>query len=99
THSPVALTANVSSVYTPASNFNGSDSFTYSARDNSGLDSNLATVLITISPVNDAPVANNDAYTTTEDSTLAVGTSLRVLVNDTDVDLDPLTAILGQGPA
>ena len=40
--------------YTPVANFNGTDSFTYKAND--GIeDSNVATVEITVNPVNDAP--------------------------------------------
>ena len=42
--------------YTPNADFNGSDSFTYVANDGVD-DSNIATVTITIAPVNDAPVA------------------------------------------
>jgi cytoskeletal protein CcmA (bactofilin family) len=41
--------------YTPAPDYNGSDSFTFSANDGA-LDSNTATVAITVSAVNDAPV-------------------------------------------
>ena len=45
-------------LYTPASNANGADSFTFKAND--GLvDSNIATVVVSITPVNDAPVAVN----------------------------------------
>lgn len=40
--------------YTPDQNYNGSDSFTFGANDGSS-DSNLATAMITIRPVNDAP--------------------------------------------
>ena len=43
--------------YTPASNYTGPDSFTYKVKDNSGADSNVATVSIT---VNAPPVASND---------------------------------------
>src|SRR5206468_1017476 len=43
--------------YTPFVNYNGADSFTYKANDGS-LDSNTATVSITVTPVNDPPVAN-----------------------------------------
>ncbi|MCK6471603.1 MAG: Ig-like domain-containing protein, partial [Planctomycetes bacterium] len=52
--------------YTPNLNSNGSDSFTFKAND--GLaDSTPATVSVTITPVNDAPVANNGAVSTAED--------------------------------
>ena len=42
--------------YLPALDFNGSDCFTYVANDGA-LDSNVATVSLTVTPVNDAPVA------------------------------------------
>jgi len=69
-------------VYTPNLNFNGSDSFTYQVKDASNALSNIATVGITINPVNDAPVANPDLATTPEE----VPVSIPVLANDTDVD-------------
>ena len=62
-------------------NFNGTDSFTYTASDGTAA-SNVATVTITVDAVNDAPVAVNDAATTTEETAVS-GT---VLANDTDVD-------------
>ncbi|MEQ1562385.1 MAG: Ig-like domain-containing protein, partial [Nitrospiraceae bacterium] len=49
------LNANGSFSYTPNANFNGTDSFTYKANDGA-LDSNIATVNLTINPVNDAPM-------------------------------------------
>ena len=54
-----------------AANYNGTDSFTYKANDGTA-DSNVATVTITVTPVNDAPVAANDSYTTDEDTPLTV---------------------------
>src|SRR5206468_4264314 len=72
--------------YTPAANYNGPDSFTFKANDSS-LDSNIATVSITIAAVNDAPVANADAATTAEDTPVTIA----VLGNDTDVDGDTLS--------
>ncbi len=45
--------------YTPNPNFNGSDSFTYQASDGS-LNSNVATVSITVTEVNDAPIGIDD---------------------------------------
>lgn len=82
--------------YTPNANFTGTDSFTYEANDGSA-DSNVATVTITVNPVNDAPVAVDDpSYTTNEDGGALAGTS--VLANDTDEEGDSLTAILDAGP-
>lgn len=54
----LSLGPNGSYTYTPAANFNGTDSFTYKASDGSA-NSNIATVSITITPVNDAPVLAN----------------------------------------
>src|SRR2546425_7922962 len=82
--------------YTPAANYNGPDSFTYKANDGQA-DSGIATVSITITGVNDAPVALNDTYSTAEDTTLNVA-ALGVLANDTDVDGDPLRAVLVTQP-
>jgi len=96
-HGNVSLNADGSFTYTPLPNYNGADSFTYKANDGSA-DSNVATVSITVTPVNDAPVANNDAYTTTEDTPLTAGAP-GVLANDTDVDGDALSAVLVSGPA
>jgi Ca2+-binding RTX toxin-like protein len=54
--------------YTPAANFNGSDSFTFKVND--GLtDSATATVSITVNPVNDAPAGSDNNVTTNEDTT------------------------------
>ena len=53
-------------IYTPNPNYNGSDSFTFKA-NNGLLDSNIATVNIAITPVNDAPIAFDDNATILED--------------------------------
>ncbi len=91
------LNADGSFNYVPLDDFNGSDTFTYRANDGFG-DSNLATVTITVNPVNDAPVASDDAFTTDEDVPLDVPAP-GVLGNDDDVDNDPLTAVLISAPA
>src|SRR6185295_19751280 len=67
--------------YTPNTNFNGTDTFTYTASDGTAA-SNVATVTITVTGVNDAPLAVNDAAATSEDTAV----SGNVLTNDTDVD-------------
>ncbi len=68
--------------YTPNTNFNGSDSFSFKVNDGTD-DSTPATVSITVSSVNDPPVANDDSLVTIED-TPAV--KVDVLANDTDID-------------
>src|SRR5205085_909908 len=71
--------------------------FTYRASDGQA-NSNTATVSLTVTPVNDPPVAANDSYSTAEDTPLAVSAP-GVLGNDTDVDGDRLSAALVSGPA
>jgi VCBS repeat-containing protein len=74
--------------YTPDADFFGEDSFTFSASDGN-LDSNVATVSITVNAVNDAPVPEDNSYTTPEDTPLNIGAP-GLLGNDTDVEQDPL---------
>src|SRR5204863_10110833 len=76
--------------------YNGPDSFTYQANDGAA-NSGIATVSITITGVNDAPVAVDDSYTTPEDTQLTV-IAAGVLANDSDVDGDLLSAILVSQP-
>ena len=83
--------------YTPAANFNGTDSFTYRASDGAAT-SAPATVTITVAAVNDAPAAAADAYGVTEDTPLTVEAP-GVLANDTDPDGNALTAVLAGGVA
>jgi gliding motility-associated-like protein len=76
--------------YTPVLNYNGSDSFTFSAHDGSG-SSNIGTITITVVPVNDLPTVESQSLVTAEDVALLVN------VTGADVDGDPLTyAIVGQ---
>jgi VCBS repeat-containing protein len=96
-HGTLTLNPDGSFTYTPAENFCGEDSFTYKAYDGA-LYSNVATVRITVTCVNDAPVAQDDRYTTNEDTPLLVPAP-GVLGNDSDVDGDSLTAVLVSGPA
>ena len=96
-HGSLTLNADGSFGYAPDTDYHGEDSFTYVANDSSA-DSNVATVSITVNPVNDAPVADNDAYDVDEDAVLNVAAS-GVLGNDDDVDGDDLTAALVSGPS
>ena len=97
THGSLTLNLNGSLTYMPDANYAGVDSFTYRASDGTE-PSNLATVSITITPVNDAPLAVNDSYSTPENTPLVVNAP-GVLGNDTDVDGDTLTAVLAEDPA
>jgi hypothetical protein len=54
---------------------------------------------LTITPVNDAPAANDDSYTTDRDMPLVVPAAAGVLANDTDVEGDALTASVLTEPA
>lgn len=76
-----------------------SDSFTYKITEGA-TESNLATVTVTVNPVNDAPVATSDqiAIKNGEATTLLVGGGSTVLANDTDAEKNPLTALLVAGP-
>ncbi|NRB32875.1 MAG: tandem-95 repeat protein, partial [Rhizobiaceae bacterium] len=85
------LLADGSFTYDPPANTSGSDSFTYEISDGNG-GTATATASITINAVNDAPVAQDDAFTTAEDAQL-IG---NVLVDngsgaDSDVENDTLT--------
>jgi serine protease AprX len=73
--------------YTPNADYNGPDGFTFVANDGT-VDSNTATVSITVNPVNDAPVVVDDGpFDTSED----IGITIAVLANDLDPDGDVLS--------
>lgn len=72
--------------YTPAPNYHGIDSFTYTIGDGKG-GTDTATVNVTVSPVNDQPVANTESAELLQFE----NTLIDVLANDTDADGDTLT--------
>ena len=72
--------------YSPNSNFNGTDSFTYVVSDGQG-GTDTGTVSITVNSVNDNPEAADDSTSTDEDTPVTVD----VVANDTDVDGDART--------
>ncbi len=78
--------------YRPDANYNGSDSFTFTANDGK-LTSAAAPVSITIAPVNDAPVAQSGSLSVAED------TSASVTLRATDVDGDSLTYSISKLPS
>jgi VCBS repeat-containing protein len=95
-HGTLALDADGTFSYIPNADYNGPDSFTCKVSDGV-LESAPATVSITVTPANDAPVGAIDTYATVEDTPLTVAAP-GLLGNDTDVDGDRLTATLVNPP-
>ncbi len=81
-------------LYTPQSGFSGVDQFSYSITDPDGA-SDTATVTITVSNVNQSPLAVNDTRATEENDPV----SINVLANDSDPDGDALTLSVASQPA
>ncbi len=96
-HGTLTLNADGSFTYTPVANYNGPDSFSYQVSDGTA-NSNVAIVALTVTAVNDAPVAVDDAYTTAEDMALNVLLP-GLLANDSDIDSSSLTAAIVTGPS
>ena len=81
--------------FTPAQNFSGTATFTYQLEDGHGGVS-PGTVTVTVTNVNDAPVAVDDTKTIVEDT---ASTSIDLLTHDTDADGDTLTVTTKTNPA
>ncbi|WP_079202870.1 retention module-containing protein [Pseudomonas sp. CC6-YY-74] len=75
--------------FTPNANFNGTADFTYTVTDGE-LTSNVATATVTVGAINDAPVANDDSLTASEDTPVTF-TAAQLTGNDTDPENSPLT--------
>lgn len=98
-HGTLSLAPNGGFSYTPAANFNGTDSFTYKAFDGTRDSVAPATVTINVTAVNDAPVSAADSYATALDTPLTVPVATGVLSNDSDVDGQSITAEIAAAPA
>ncbi|SIO19312.1 hypothetical protein SAMN05444166_2918 [Singulisphaera sp. GP187] len=96
-HGSLAFHADGSFTYTPNANYYGADQFSYQANDGA-LNSNVATVSLTVNKVDQAPVSVPDSYTALENTLLNVAAAAGVLVNDSDPEADPLTVALVSGP-
>jgi hypothetical protein len=86
-HGSAVVEASGSVTYTPVGGWNGTDAYTYRITDSDG-QTDTATVTITVSPVNDAPVATDDVASGYAGLTATV---IAVLSNDVDVDGDALS--------
>ncbi len=78
--------------YIPNGNFFGNDSFTYQINDGQG-NTAQATATIIIDPVNDAPTALDDNYSTALNTTLNISAP-GLLSNDTDPEQDSLAVLV-----
>uniref|UniRef100_UPI002631D2E5 Ig-like domain-containing protein n=1 Tax=uncultured Sulfitobacter sp. TaxID=191468 RepID=UPI002631D2E5 len=79
--------------FTPNPDFNGPTTITYTITDGNGGE-DTATVDVTVNPVNDGPLAEDDNAQTPEGTPVTVP----VLVNDSDIEDDPLTIISASSP-
>ncbi|MGE3540655.1 MAG: Ig-like domain-containing protein [Candidatus Tectimicrobiota bacterium] len=93
-HGMVTLLDRTTIQYMPFAPFHGLDSFTYTVSDSQGA-TTTATVQVTVTPVNHAPVAQHDVATTAQDTPI----TLPLLANDSDSDGDPLTVTTVSTPA
>ncbi|OMP77848.1 tandem-95 repeat protein, partial [[Flexibacter] sp. ATCC 35208] len=91
-HGTVVVNSDGTYTYTPATNYNGPDSFTIALSDGNG-GTGTITVNITVHPVNDAPVGGTFTEETNED------VALTSQVTGTDVDGDVLTYTKATDPA
>ncbi|WMS43959.1 tandem-95 repeat protein [Acuticoccus sp. MNP-M23] len=83
-------------VYTPDADFAGTDTFTYTVDDGAG-GTATGTITVTVAGVNDAPMANDIAFTLDEDgSHLITNAELQALGADPDGDV--LNFNIGDGP-
>ena len=81
----VAVNADGVSVdYTPAANFNGAETITYTVSDGERTDAS-GTLTVTVTPVNDSPVSAAQSVTTVEDI------SVEITLSGSDIDGDTLT--------
>lgn len=79
-------------VYTPAANYNGSDSFTFKANDGM-TDSDPATVTIAVEATNDPPSANSQSVSLNEDTAQAI------TLSGADVENSALSYVIVSSPA
>ncbi|WP_318489930.1 retention module-containing protein, partial [Photobacterium leiognathi] len=84
-HGHITITADGTITFIPEPNFNGDVNVDYTVTDGTSEEHGHSTVIVT--PVNDAPVANPDSFTTNEDTSITVD----LTKNDSDVDGDKLT--------
>jgi Bacterial Ig domain/Putative Ig domain len=89
-HGSVVLEPDHTVTYTPAADWNGTDSFTYTITD--GTSTATAGVTVTVLPVNDLPTANAISASTSEDTPVAV------TLSGSDVESSTVSFFIDAGP-
>lgn len=79
--------------YVPDADYAGADAFDYTISDGRG-GTDTGTVSVTVTPVNDPPIANPDSATTQQDTAVVI----TVLGNDTDIDSAALSVSSASDP-
>lgn len=94
-HGDVSIVGGATQVsYTPNTNYCGADSFDYTVSDGNG-GTDTGNVIVDITCINDAPIANDDNYSVLEN---ADSSGLAILNNDTDVENDTLELVSVTSP-
>ena len=99
TNGTITVNADGTVDYTHDGSETVTDSFIYTIDDLSGVSSNTGIMSLTITPVNDAPIAANDSLTATQDTALVINPASDLLGNDSDVEGNPLTITSFTQPA
>jgi gliding motility-associated-like protein len=82
--------------YTPATDFNGTDTFTYTIQDNDG-ETSTATVTVTVTGVNDTPLAVDDNTSAIEDITVIIDVMGNDNLGDVPTSIITVDAITSEG--
>ena len=93
-HGTLTLQTNGSFVFVATAGYVGTDTFRYRITDGA----QTAEADVTITVVNQRPIADNDKYGATVEQLLTVTAVAGMLANDIDPDLDVLQAVLYSGP-
>lgn len=97
-HGTLTLQASGQFVYQPNAEYSGTDAFTYRVVLGEW-QSPAVQASIEVLPINDRPLGAGDSYAVNEDATLTVSAAASVILNDRDVENDPMSVIVAGGPA
>ncbi len=82
--------------FNPADNYNGTALLTYQLCDPTAL-CDTAVITFVVSPVNDAPIANDDDETASPLTKNGINGIVNLLINDTDIEGNPTAPLNGVG--